>query len=97
MAPDWQPAQNCFDPQGRRILDKAQGILIGLRRCTTAAAFDELLCASQRHGVPVFTLAWALVDLANGEVRLRQSFHTAQSAARREWGPLLSVSAVPAS
>jgi hypothetical protein len=91
VTPDWVPAHNCFDPQARRILDKAEGILIGLRRCSTAAAFDELLGAAQRHGIPVFSLAWALVDLANGEEKPRHSFHTAQSAARDEWGGLLSM------
>ena len=89
MAPDWAPAHNCFDPHGRRILDKAEGILIGLRRCSTADAFDELLGAAQRHGIPVFTMAWALVDLANGEDKPRQSVHMARSAARHEWGLLL--------
>jgi ANTAR domain len=93
---DWAPAHNCFDPHGRRILDKAEGILIGLRRCSTAAAFDELIGAAQRHGIPVFTLAWALVNLANGEEKPRRSIPAAQSAARDEWGRLLKHSPVPA-
>jgi ANTAR domain len=93
VKPDWVPALNCFDPQARRIVDKAEGILIGLRRCSTAVAFDELLSAAQRHGIPVFTLAWALVDLANGATNLRQGCHTAQSAAGREWGEFFSNSA----
>jgi hypothetical protein len=96
VKPDWVPAHNSFDPEARRILDTAEGILIGLRRCSTATAFDELLSAAQRYGIPVFTLAWALVELANGETKPRQGSHTAQSAARREWGHLFSLSAVRA-
>jgi hypothetical protein len=96
VKPDWVPAHNSFDPQARRIVDTAEGILMGLRRCSTAAAFDELLSAAQRHGIPVFTVALALVELANGETRPRQGSHTAQSAARREWGHLFSLSPVRA-
>jgi hypothetical protein len=96
VKPDWVPAHNSFDPQARRIVDTAEGILIGLRRCSAAAAFDELLSAAQRHGIPVFTVAWALVELANGEAKPRQGSHTAQSAARREWGHLFSRNPVRA-
>lgn len=93
MSPDWVPAQISFDPQGRRILDKAEGILIGLRRCSSKDAFDELLGAAQRHSIPVFTLAWGLVHLANGEDQPRPALRSARSAARHEWGGLLSLSA----
>lgn len=93
MMADWAPAQSSFDMHGRRILDKAQGILIGLRRCSSEAAFTELLDAAQRHQIPVFTLAWALVDLAVGAGKPAERFRSAQSAARREWGQLLRAPA----
>jgi hypothetical protein len=82
---------NC-GPNSGRILDTARGILIGLRRCPSETAFDELHSAAQRHKVPVFALAWALVHLArDGETT--PSFIEAQSAARDEWGSLFATSA----
>lgn len=95
MVTDWAPAQASFDVHGRRILDRAEGILIGLRRCPSEAAFTELLGAAQRHRIPVFTLAWALVHLAGGGGKSADTFRSAQSAARREWGQLLTASAAP--
>jgi hypothetical protein len=80
---------------GGRILDTAKGILIGLRRCPSETAFHELLGAAQRHRMPVFAMAWALVHLANGG---EESVHTsadAQWAADHEWGELFIDSAVP--
>ena len=82
------------DAHGGRILDTAKGILIGLRRCPSEIAFHELLSAAQRHKMPVFAMAWGLLDLANGG---EYSGHTpvdAQSAARDEWGQLFAGSAV---
>jgi hypothetical protein len=82
---------NC-GPNSGRILDTARGILIGIRRCPSEAAFDELHSAAQRHRLPVFAMAWALVHLA-GDGEQTPSFTDAQSAARREWGPLFATSA----
>jgi hypothetical protein len=81
---------NC-GPNSGHILDTARGILIGLRRCPSEAAFDELHSAAQRHRLPVFAMAWALVHLA-GDGEQTPSFVDAQSAARREWGPLFATS-----
>jgi ANTAR domain len=81
---------NC-GPNSVRILDTARGILIGLRRCPSDAAFDELHSAAQRHRLPVFAMAWALVHLA-GDGEKTPSFVEAQSAARHEWGPLFATS-----
>jgi hypothetical protein len=75
------------DVHGGRILDTAKGILIGLRRCPSETAFHELLSAAQRHRMPVFAMAWALVHLANGGEKSSASVD-AQSAARNEWGEL---------
>ena len=73
---------------GGRILDTAKGILIGLRRCTSEAAFQELIGAAQRHRMPVFAMAWALVHLANGGETSAHTSADAESAARNEWGEL---------
>ena len=85
MTADWVPSQISLDPQSGRILDTARGILIGLRRCHSEAAFQELLVAAQRHKVPVFAMAWALVHLTCGGHKSPQTFTAAQSAARHEW------------
>ena len=90
MTTDWVPSQIALDPHSGRILDTALGILIGLRRCRSEAAFEELLVAAQRHRVSVFTMAWALVHLTCGGDRSPETFNAAQSAARHEWGRLLA-------
>jgi ANTAR domain len=79
---------------GGRILDTAKGILIGLRRCPSETAFHELLSAAQRHKMPVFAMAWALVHLANGGEKSAHTCGDAESAARDEWGQLFAGSAV---
>jgi hypothetical protein len=94
MMADWVPAQTSLDQHGGRILDTARGILIGLRRCPSETAFHELLSAAQRHKVPVFAMAWALVHLANGAEKSAHTFCDAQSAARHEWGQLFAEPAV---
>jgi len=76
-------------PNSGRILDTARGIIIGLRRCPSDVAFDELHSAAIRHKVPVFAMAWALVHLA-GDGEETPSFVDAQSAARQEWGSLFA-------
>jgi hypothetical protein len=74
MTIDWVPAQLPLDTEGRRIVDTALGILIGLRRCSSDAAFQELHDAAQRHRIPAFPMAWALVHLAGrGAQSLRHS------------------------
>ena len=90
MTASWAPTQTAHSPGSGRILDTAQGILIGLRRCRSDTAFDELHSAAQRHRVPVFAMAWALVHLA-GEGEKTPSFVEAQSAARHEWGELFAA------
>ena len=82
------------DVHGSRIMDTAKGILIGIRRCPSETAFHELLGAAQRHKMPVFAMAWALVHLANGGEKTHTSAD-AQSAARYEWGELFAEPALP--
>lgn len=74
-----------------RSLDIAKGVLIVLRGCDAAAAFDELVAASRRHRLPIFTLADALVAVAAGGTR-RAGQLSAQvaRAVEQEWGPLLA-------
>lgn len=78
------------DSHGGRILDTAKGILIGLRRCSSETAFHELISASQRHKMPVFAMAWALVHLANGGETTAHISADAELAARDEWGELFA-------
>jgi hypothetical protein len=90
MTADWVPSQASLDLHAKPILDTALGILIGLRRCRSEAALHELLGAAQRHVVPVFAMAWALVHLADGGEDSLHTFSAAQSAARHEWGQLFA-------
>lgn len=94
MAADWVPSQISPDPQGGRMLDTALGILIGLRRCRSDAAFQELLVAAQRHRVPICAMAWGLVHLTSGGDRSPEASNAAHSAAHHEWGRLFAGPAV---
>jgi hypothetical protein len=91
MTTSWAPTQFSCDPNSGRLMDTARGILIGLRRCRSQGAFDELHSAAQRHRVPVYEMAWALVHLA-GSGEQTPSFAHAQCAARHEWGELFAGS-----
>ncbi|WAJ43580.1 ANTAR domain-containing protein [Mycobacterium sp. Aquia_216] len=68
-----------------RVLDTAVGILVGWRRCGTYTAFRELISVSERHRVPIFALAGALVSLASRDGDVRGDT-AAELAAEREWG-----------
>jgi hypothetical protein len=68
-----------------RMLDRAEGVLIALRRCTTDAAFGEVVRASKRHRVATLHIATALVALAQDS----PLDDDAGAAARYEWGALL--------
>ncbi len=94
MAAEWVPSQISPGPQGGRMLDTALGILIGLRRCRSATAFQELLVAAQRHRVPVDAMAWGLVHLTCDGDRSSENSNAAQAAARHEWGRLFAEPAV---
>ena len=92
MTADWTPAQIPSDSNSSRMLNTAQGILIGIRRCDSEAAFNELLGVAQRNRIPVFAMAWALVHLASHGDKTTESC-SARTAARREWGRLFAASA----
>ena len=68
-----------------RMLDRAEGVLVALRRCRIEVAFDEIVSASKRHRVPTLRIARALVALA-ADSPLDDD---ATAAARYEWGSLL--------
>ncbi|MBE1552140.1 hypothetical protein GGC64_006227 [Mycobacterium sp. OAS707] len=89
---DWATGSQLQALQGRRVLDTAEGILIGLRGCDTDAAFHELVHAAHNHGVPIFTIASALVELAAGNHQCRDLPAAADAAARAEWAQLLAAS-----
>ncbi|WP_246541069.1 ANTAR domain-containing protein [Mycobacterium spongiae] len=94
MTANWGVSPISRGTNSGRILDTARGILIGLRRCPSELALDELHSAAQRHGVSLFEISWALVHLAVDNGTTCQSFLEAQVAARREWGELLVDSAM---
>lgn len=72
--------------EARRVLDTAVGILVGWRRCSTDAAFQELITASERHGIGIFAMASGLVTLAARGANTEAAGDAAQLAAEREWG-----------
>ena len=65
----------------------AQGVLVGLTRCSLDAASGELARASQRHELDRRRVAHALVRLAQDVDPEADSIAT--SVARYEWGALL--------
>jgi hypothetical protein len=69
-----------------RAIDTAVGILVGWRGSSTHSAFRELISASERHRIPIFALADALVNLAERDVDDQPADSAAQRAAEREWG-----------
>ena len=87
---EWTPHTHIRVLSGRRVLDTAEGILIGLRRYHPDAAFAELVDVSRRHTVSVFALATALIELAGGTERPTDSALSAWSSAQYEWGRLLA-------
>jgi hypothetical protein len=73
---------------GARVLDRAEGVLVGLRRCRVESAFDEVIGASKQHVLPALRVARALVELS--ECR-QPSDLDAATAAREQWGDLRST------
>jgi hypothetical protein len=76
-------------PRGRRDLDLAEGILIGLRRCGPNAAYRELLGAAKRQSVGLMAISSALVELASNQDPSPSHLEgPAHSAAYCEWRDL---------
>jgi hypothetical protein len=75
--------------EGRRTLDLAEGVLIGFRRYSTEAAFEELVSVAGRHGLSVSVVASALVALATGATVGTETPSAADVAVELEWSHLL--------
>jgi hypothetical protein len=72
---------------GARILDRAEGVLVALRRCTIDDAFFDIVRTAERHQVAPLTLAGALLAIAqNGPTHGIDA--TELAAARLAWDRL---------
>jgi hypothetical protein len=89
-AAEQPPLSHDLALQGRRVLDLAEGILIGLRRYPTGAAFEELITVARRHDVSLSAVAAALVALATGDHTVAESDPAACEAALQQWRELLA-------
>lgn len=69
------------------VWERAEGVLVALRRCTLDDASGELARASRRHRLDTERVAGALVRLAQDTDPELDSNATA--VARYEWGALL--------
>jgi hypothetical protein len=78
---------------GELALQSRRRCFESVTRCPSETAFHERLSAAQRHKMPVFAMAWALVHLANGGENSAHTCADAQLAAGDEWGQLLAGSA----
>ena len=76
-------------PEGRRILDLAEGVLIGLRRYPADAAFVEIVSVARSHGLSVSDVAATLVALATGDTDVAPT-HPAAMAVELAWSELLT-------
>jgi hypothetical protein len=73
---------------GQRSLWAAEGVLVGLCRCTLDEAFTDIVSAAKRHNVDPLALADALITIAEDD--LIQNFDDDVAAAvRGAWGDLL--------
>jgi hypothetical protein len=83
------PGHSACDVQSAtETLDKAQGILIALRRCDPGAAFVELVDAAIRYQRAVPSVAAALVGMSVDGRGVCDG--RATDAAHCEWGVLLT-------
>lgn len=80
------------DPRrsGARILDTAEGVLIALRSCSLDQAFVDIVDTAKRHNVSPFSLADALVGIAQGQPA-SASDDRAVTTAREAWGHLIDA------
>ncbi len=75
-----------------RALDVAKGILVGLRRRRPDETFMELVEASHKYTLSVFSLSSALVAAAGGGAGRRgNDVDAAANAVEQEWGSLLPL------
>lgn len=71
--------------RGRRTLDRAEGVLIGLRGCSSEDAFMELVTAARDTGHRLSSITFALLDVASH----RDDASSAHDVVRARWGLLL--------
>ena len=71
-----------------KVQQCAEGVLIGLRRCSVDAAYGEIDRVSRRHRLDMRRVTLALVRLAQSVEPEADSNATA--VARYEWGALLA-------
>jgi hypothetical protein len=76
-------------PEGRRVLDLAEGVLVSLRRYSPEAAFGELVAVAHRHDITVSAVAAALVALATGDIEATEPNPIEAAIAQHAWGGLL--------
>jgi MFS superfamily sulfate permease-like transporter len=76
-------------PEGRRILDLAEGVLIGLRRYPADAAFAEIVSVARSYGLSVSVVAATLVAVATGDTD-GATTHPAAVAVDLAWSQLLT-------
>jgi hypothetical protein len=75
-----------FQRSGVRILDIAEGVLLGLRRYSVERSFTELIDVARRHALSPFELTAALVAAAGGHSTGNPE---AAWVVEQEWGRLL--------
>lgn len=69
----------------------AEGILIGQRRYSAEAAFDELVAVARRHDITISAAATALMELAVGVSGAADLHPVETTIAQHEWGSLLAA------
>lgn len=74
------------DDTSRQVIDIAVGILIGLRGCARAEAFDELVRMVHQTGIGLSAIASGLIAVASG------SSSADHAEAFSAWGELISCS-----
>jgi hypothetical protein len=70
-----------------RTFHIAEGVLVGLTRCSVANALAMLVEVSRQHAMSPFTLAEALVAKVTGDGGVADP--DAVAVVEREWAPLL--------
>ena len=73
-----------------RILDTAEGVLVALHRCSLNEAFTDIMHTAKSHNISPFSLADALVSLAQSQPT-QDPDDAAVATARQVWGHLLGA------
>lgn len=89
LTQDYLVTQNRNEEGATESLRRAEGVIVGLRRCSLEAASGELAQVSRRYRLDALRIARALVGLAQQVDAEVDSNATA--IARFEWGALLAL------